>query len=227
MAGLSDERSAAADALPPERTSGWAIASLICAIGIACPLLALIAPLLGLKAVAHIRSTPGTGGMRLAMSGIALGLVGVIFWISAAIWWNAEGRQRMLNGPQDELRAGLAGDIASFKAGFTEPGASAADAEALRFLNELSTRYGRFERIQQDTFRPDPEPGRLSDVIPYVLHFDRRLVQAEARLVLFADGLQPKWGYIVVLDDERGDFSFPPGEQRLPEPPPAQQDDVD
>lgn len=203
--------------LPAERTSAWAIASLLCAIGLACPLLSLLAPLLGIKAIAHIRSTPGAKGMGAALGGIIIGTMGTILWIGAAYIWHVEVRTPMLSGPQRELEAGLAGNVQEFKNGFTEPGRSLPDHEAQAFLSELSARYGRLVRIRQDAFRSDPEPGRMSQVIPYVLEFESRLVQAEAKISLFADGISPRWEYLVILDDVDGDVSYPPGAERLPE----------
>jgi hypothetical protein len=202
--------------LVPLRTSPWAIASLLCAIGIACPLLALLAPILGIKAVAHIRNTPGIGGVRVAVAGIVIGTIGILLWSAVAYVWHAEVRTPILHGPETELREGLAGDVAAFMQGFTKDGALAPRDEAAAFLREVGGRYGLLLSVQQDTFRADPEPGRMSSVIPYVLRFESGLVQAEAKLRLFADGISPRWEYIVILDDEVGDLSFPQGFDRLP-----------
>jgi hypothetical protein len=210
------------DALPGEapalgRYSPFAILSLLCGIAACCPLMALLAPIFGLRALVEIRANPQVRGHGTAITGTAVGLLATVAWFAGLVWWHYHARLPMQQGPQVELRAGLAGDIAAFKAGFTGDGSVAADSQVVAFLNELTHRYGEFRDCTprygaQNTPMPSGPPNLR---IPYSLQFRHQAVDAEACFVTFgrARRFQPnlifKWKWIRVIDAQRGDVIYP------------------
>jgi hypothetical protein len=200
----------------------WAIASLMCSL-IACPPLCLIGPLLGAVGLRQIRRRPHLRGRGLARAGIAVGLAWAIVWLVAGRWWHDHVRTPMIEGPRAALDAGLGGDTAAFRAAFTGAGATATDAEARAFLDELTRRYGVLVDVRPDPTAPPVGPkdvNRQHPVVPYAFRFDREMVQAEATFVIWVGDLRPrcKWGVITVRDPERGDLSYPVAWRAAPAP---------
>lgn len=69
--------------MPPmgKRGNGWAVASLVCGIVLCVPALtSLLAILFGIVGLRKARD-PQTGGRGLALTGIILGVVGVLLWV--------------------------------------------------------------------------------------------------------------------------------------------------
>jgi hypothetical protein len=196
------------------RISGWALAALLCSMVAFCPVLTLLGPLLALRALVQIKARPDVfRGTRHAVAAIVLGLVFSLGWFIAGLWWNANVRRPLLDGPADELRAGLAGDIARFKSGFHQSEATS-DAEADTFLKEMRRRYGdallQLKQSEDKTRGQLPEHGPAR--IPYVLRFNRREVQAEAEFIITEAGRPPmilKWGWIRIIDPAEGDLVYP------------------
>jgi hypothetical protein len=121
-------------AAPPPRMSPWAIASLVCSLAI-CPPLCLLGPLLGAVALMQMRLRPRQyTGLRLARAGIAIGVAAMVAWGGAGLWWHVHIRRLVLDGPEIALRAGLDGDLATFRASVRGPGAIATDEEAEAFI---------------------------------------------------------------------------------------------
>jgi hypothetical protein len=89
------------------RTSGWAIAGLFFSAALCCPLMTLIGPLLGLRALIQIRADPQRiAGVGLARAAIVLGLLATVAQAGSLWWWQNHARSRMLQGPATEIRAG-------------------------------------------------------------------------------------------------------------------------
>lgn len=203
------------------KTSGWALASVLCSFGL-CPLFTLIAPVLGVRALREIKHS-GRPGRGLALTGIVVGVTMTVLWGVVLGWWSVNARGPLIHGPIDELRAGLGGDIAGFKAGFVGDGATADDAEARRFLEELTRRYGMLIEIHQ---RNDPAAESVWEGtrvrVPYLIDFERQSVDLEGTFAVRVDGrLVLRWEAIEVLDDERGDLIYPataPTSRSLEEP---------
>jgi hypothetical protein len=197
----------------------WAVGSLLCSVAICCPVMTIIGPALGLRALVQIKANPAMLGRRMALTGIIVGTVATLLWIGGFFWWHYKARLPMLNGPQAELRAGLSGNIAGFKAGFTGPGAQGSDAEVISFLHELSSRYGTFIDA---AVNPSPSnPTSLADPsslrISYLFRFTNGQVEAEALFVTFGpSSVMPhpvfKWKWIRVIDPRRGDLVYPVAE---------------
>jgi hypothetical protein len=201
-----------------QKTSGLAIASLVCSLICCIPPIPLVASLLGILAMISIGSDPAKRGKGMAITGIVLG---VLFTIGqAAIYPGVYGYVKetmalVTLGPSDVLVAGSAGDTAGFKAGFHGDGATAPDAEVIAFIAVLEDRYGEFVAC-----RYDDEAGRASQPafgtpvmpFPYVIEFTQADVKAEAEIV-FSDpargGFVNKIGSITIFDEDLGDVTFP------------------
>jgi len=217
----------------PARTSPWAVSALLCSFAVCCLPMTLLAPLLGLRALVQIRANPAIRGRGMAISGITIAGFVVIGWVLGFWWWHIHARIPMLQGPREELAAGYAGDLKSFKAGFFGDGATASDAEAAEFIAELSRRYGSFIDSAQSPISTSRAPltGPAALRIPYTFQFDQGPVEAEAQFVTFGPsrGIVPhfvfKWKWIHVSDPLRGDLVYPVSAtaETLAKPPAASQ----
>src|SRR5262245_55942705 len=199
------------------RTSSWALASLLCSTAVCCPAMSIIGPLLGARALVEIKAHPNVSGRRLAWSGIAIGVVSLLLWAAALVWWHFNARVPMMSGPVEALRRGLDGDIAAFREAFEDDkNRLSSDAEAEAFLSQLGQRYGRLIDSAQRTDTPPPPSGIRESAlrIGYVMQFERGQVNAEAAFVTFAKSrLIPKpafkWRFVRIIDPERGDLVYP------------------
>lgn len=200
--------------VPP--VSIWAMLSLLCSLVVFCPVLTLLGPLLGVKALMDIRSRPWLRGRGIALAGIIIGLIATAMSGGAGYWWHVNVRTPILHGPAEELRAGYAGDYDRFRAGFIGAGAEASDDAVEAFFRELDRRYGRLISITQDrTVEDEDDAEGLNPYVPYVFHFEREIASAEAELVLFAEGLSPRWKSIMISDPAWGELIYPPGAERV------------
>jgi hypothetical protein len=204
----------------PQRTSGLAIASIVCDV-LCCT--AILGVLLGIAAFVSIGKDPAKKGKGLALAGIIIGVVIVIGQallvpVGMKAWsFVREAMAFVMTGPQEALADGFSGDVAGFRAGFSGAGATLTDAEAKAFLDELQTRYGSFTSAALDESRAQgqqPRPGQTQMTMPYLLDFGGTSVQANVELI-FVDPANPqallmKLGSITVVDAERGDLTYPP-----------------
>lgn len=198
------------------RVTPWATASLLCSVVVFCPVASLIAPLLGMKAIAEIRAKPGVGGLNLAVAGIIIGVISVLGWAGLATWWHYNVRLPMMEGPLAEIRAAQMGNPAVFRAAFVGDAAQATDEEIAVFLSAMARRWGVLRAITPD-LSPDADASgehRFHARVPYVFHFEQGVVvPARVELLLFADGLRPRWMSITLHDEMRGDLTFPTAQQ--------------
>ncbi len=210
----------------PQKRSGLAVASMVCSFIFFCPLTTLLAPLLGLIALATMGGDPPKRGKGMAVTGIALGIVFttvqciLIFTVGAkGFGFLKEYIDFAMEGPNEALVLGTGGDITQFKLSFHGAGATASDAEAQAFLDELSFRYGAYISTESAQQGGQQQFGQPSARMPYVIEFDRGVVDAEVELV-FADQstgeLLKKLGYILVFDADLGDLRYPPAEAATP-----------
>jgi hypothetical protein len=208
----------------PPKTSGLAITALILSLVGIIPCVGLLtAPigfLLGLIGAVTIGGNPNRKGVGLAVAAIVIGGLLALGQGYGTYWFSSKvggAIQKVMSGPNDALQAGLNGDIAAFKAEFYGAGATAADAEAQAFLDELTNRYGDFVSCRFDDTSgqaAQPAPGQTSLPFPYVLTFSSGTVNAETEIV-FGDqntgaAFINKLGYILVFDPDRGDLRYPP-----------------
>ncbi len=202
----------------PAKTSGLAITSLVSSLIFCCPVTTLLGIVLGLAAFFTIGSNPAKKGKGLAITAIVLGVVFTGGQYFAGKWAYANFYEIVLIGPRDALSAGMGGDVAAFKGWFHGPGATATDAEARAFLEELNQRYGGFVSAKFDQQAAQgvkqPAPGQANVPFPYVLTFQNATVNSETEII-FADpsagpGFLKKLGYIKIFDPDRGDLEYPP-----------------
>jgi hypothetical protein len=198
------------------QVSPWALIALLYSMCVACPPASVLGPLLGLRALLQIKAQPERyRGAKFAWWAIGLGAALVCVWLMLAVWWSINIRQPLKHGPVEELRAGLAGDISRFKAGF-HVSRVVDDAEAEAFLQSIRQRYGRallaMEQSDDASLAQLPTLGRT--VIPYNMRLDRGAAQLQAEFMISETGGPPmvlKWGWIRVMDPANGDLVYPAG----------------
>ncbi len=197
-----------------ERTSGWAIAAILCSLALFCPPLTILSPLLAVRALFHIKTSPGRKGRGLAILALVLGGLATLGWGWGAWWWNGNIRGPMIRGPVEAFRAGWSGDLEGFKSGFFGDGAISSDEEAGRFLSELDARYGHLlvisQRKQQDA---DLKGYQMQGYrITYLMTFETGPINAEGRFVI-TSAEQPvligQFAWFAVIDEEQGDLVSP------------------
>lgn len=193
----------------PPKTSGLAVASLVCGLIFFCPVTTVLAPLLGVAAAARLHGNPALRGRGLAAVGSVIGIVATALWVLAGVRFYGAMIGPVYERPGEALRAGFAGDTAGFRACFYGPGETAADSEAQIFVEALRQRYGEFA---SGSPREPVGPGGPIMTFSYVLRFGTRTVPAEIRVVM-ADPDAGAWpgrlAWIRVIDPELGDLSFP------------------
>jgi hypothetical protein len=169
----------------------------------------------------------------MALAALWIGVASTLLWIGMMFWWNTHVRGLLLHGPQDAIRAGMAGDIAAFRGAFIGEGATASDDRARVFLDALQQRYGRLVSAAQEQSPATPtppaaqpatsapatilqppasQPGQFSGrsaTVPYMLMFEGGNVKADVRITLFAHGLAPAFEWITVKDASQGNLTYP------------------
>ncbi len=194
------------------KSSGLAIASLVCSLVLCCPVTTVIGPLLGVAALATLSRRPDRGGRGLAIAGIIVGVLATVLWVvgGQAIW--ARILEPVIGRPAEALSAGFAGDVGRFKGCFHGAAAQTADADASAFIDSMRGRYGDF--VSAVPVEPVGEEGPAM-TLSYQLHFTGKTLTAEIGIVLFDEGSgtwSGKLSSIKVIDAEQGDLTYPPPE---------------
>jgi hypothetical protein len=203
----------------PRKTSGLAIASLVCGILGCCPFItSLLAVILGAAAFASIGKNPARRGKGLAAIGLILGLIGLVVWTLIAVYGTGLVKDMMEfveNGPDRAIKAGAAGDNAGFKAVCWGNAASASDQEVEQFFAELESRYGSFVGCrfdEQQAGSKQPTFGNPIVPFPYKLEFANKTVDSTIEIA-FSDpqqgGFMHKIASITVHDEQLGDVKYP------------------
>lgn len=198
------------------RLSGLAIAALVCALLFCVPVLPLIGVVLGLIALVTMVGKSHLRGRGMAIAAIVLGLAisiaqGIGVWFFVGVGTKVMALMR--DTPIQTMRAGLAGDIAGFKANFDGTGASASDAEAQAFLNEVSQRFGTLTSMELDPAAPPRQQGQAMMEGTYIAKFSNGDVRANVELVIMdpkTGSFIYKLGAIEFVDAQRGNLRFPP-----------------
>jgi hypothetical protein len=201
----------------PPKTSGLAIAALVCSLIFCCPVTTILGIILGAIAMVTIGSAPGRKGRGLAITAILLGLIFTIGQAYFSYQIYDKYARIVMEGPRRALERGYAGDLPGFKSHFHGRGATASDAEAQQFIDELRTRYGNFVSVTMDhQAQPvQPKPGQPEVPFPYVLTFQNKpgvnatviIIMSDQKSILF----DPKLISITVHDANLGDLEYPPG----------------
>ena len=127
----------------PPRTSGLAIASLVCSLVFCCPLTTLLGPLLGAIAIAMIGGNPARKGKGVAAAGIIIGLLLSAAWAGMIYVGYTTVVKPTMVGPLEEIKALQDGDYDTFRATMFGDLAGLSDDELRVFGEELESRYGR------------------------------------------------------------------------------------
>ncbi len=196
-----------------QKTSGLAVASLVCSLICCVPVTTIPGILLGIGAMVSISRNAARKGMALAVIGILLGVIftGGQFFVYRFFY---EVAVLVMNGPTDALTAGFANDPGAFKMEFYGTGAQATDAEVQAFIDTLRSRYGEFQdcRFNEQTQTQPGGFGQPSTVFPYILTFDNATVDAEAEAIWVDErtgDMILKWGSVIVTDSDLGDLRYP------------------
>lgn len=196
----------------PKRTSGLAVASLVCSLVCCIPALPAVGALLGLGSFVAIGRNVMLRGRGLAIAGI---LLGILITVGQVVVGSYSYKVFMFiaMGPQQALTAGLTGDVAGFKSNFHGAGATAADAEAQAFLRALTDRYGALNTIHPVQQQQGGTFGQPVVKFPYVAEFENGQVDVDVEIA-FSDpkqgGFILKMVSITVHDPDKGDLTFPP-----------------
>lgn len=197
------------------RTSGLAVASLVCSLICCLPITTIPGVILGVVALAAISKNPHLSGRGLAIAGIVLG---IIFTIGQGVIGLSihRGYVEFRDTPAQILEPGFAGDYTALRENFGTPGQRVSDEQARAFIDELRNRYGelRGSDIDWDAYRgyQGPQPGATSMEFYAVLVFDRERVDI-AFTMDFEDmdrHDRPVLASIRLIDPDRGDLEFPP-----------------
>ena len=198
----------------PRRTSGLAIASVVCSVILCCPLTTVMGVILAVVALATMSGKPHIKGKGLAITGLVLGLVFTTAWVMIGVK-GYEAVAKMKRGPQEAMEAGFSGDLDGLRSEFTGAGAAADDAQVQAFLDELTNRYGAFVGCTIDESSgnsPAPTSGDPILFIPFNFEFESAIVAAEVEFVIVdpAGRFVFKFGSILIMDSEAGDLLYPP-----------------
>ncbi|MCH8825051.1 MAG: DUF4190 domain-containing protein [Planctomycetes bacterium] len=199
-----------------QKTSGLAIASLVCSLICCLPFTTIPGILLGIGAFVSISGNPAKKGKGLAITGIVLG---VLFTAGQGIIYPQAYRvirdtlKLVESGPEDALTAGFAGDYDGMRAAFHGDGANVQDDEIQVFIDQLQNRYGGFvESHLNKAAQTQPTIGQSTFLFPYILTFENATIDAEVEIISMDPvqrNLVNKLGFIKVLDEELGDLEFP------------------
>lgn len=208
----------------PPKTSGLAVASLICSLIFCCPPTVIIGPLLGLGAIVSISANPTIRkGRGIAIAGVVIGVVLTAAWTISTyvlVKLASETEAHMRSAPNSMLAAGFAGDTPGFRTSAAGKLAAATDEEILAFIAQLRGRYGEFVSATYDeaAFIADATIEKLIQPTqdhPFSLKFANGTIDSEfgiSRNDPATGGML--WGEvrivrIRIIDPDQGDIEFP------------------
>ncbi len=199
------------------KTSGLAVGSLVSSLICCLPVTTILGVLLGIAAVFSINANPARKGKGLAVTGIVLGILFTAIQIplgTKAYHFIVDYTAFVQSGPAAALEAGFNGDAAAFRSHFFGAGATASDAEATRFTDEMRSRYGGFISASFDPQNNQQQPGfgQTTVKMVYVIEFEQQSMGADVWLVFVdeATGAYRKLDSITIFDAEGGDLTYPP-----------------
>ncbi|MCH2135537.1 MAG: DUF4190 domain-containing protein [Phycisphaerales bacterium] len=161
--------------------SAWSLVALALSVGL-CPLVTLAAIPVALLALRDIRRT-NRRGRRLAITAIWISVIVTPLTTTFAIWWNANVRVVLIDGPVSLIRAGQSGDIDTFvnSLGGTLP-EDLPGAE--HFLTALGDRWGDVVSMRLTESAPERTAPAGAWWVGYEAMFERGATPVEALYVL-------------------------------------------
>lgn len=201
-----------------------AVLAAMFAVPCCCPPMSLLACITGAVALWQFRSEPGMRGRWIAWTAVAVGAVSAAA-MSWLLWTSGLGL--IVRGPQPPIEALMRADTAALREQWAGPAASPDPAALQAFVGEARARYGELRSAEASASRPLPlksPSGKPILTVPATLRFERATLEADLGLQLFdersGEGVM-RWRVLRVIDSERGDLIFPPGEPPPPPPPSA------
>ena len=210
-------------AAPRGSISAWAVVSLVTSLGL-CPIVTVLSIPLGLLGLRDVRVN-GRRGRTAAWIGIIIGLLVTPLTTGFMIWWNAEIRIPLTEGPRAAIQSGMTGDIPGFEAAFIKGTGDETEEDAARFLATIRTRWGELVGVTQDASRDAVfSDDGFAVRVPYIFEFPGQLVPGEAEFVVVAktaagSELMNRFAWVLVGDDDP--VAWPPSaasEERTPLP---------
>ncbi|MBC8200524.1 MAG: DUF4190 domain-containing protein [Planctomycetes bacterium] len=135
------------DANGPQR-SGLATAALIASLIICCPVTTIIGPILGIISLVSMRGKPHVSGKGFAWTAIIVGVIATVIWAFAGMFIGKMAVQFIEKSGEVTtltIQAGYDGDYETFRDGLARNAAEVSDEEIKTFIDELKTRYGKFD----------------------------------------------------------------------------------
>lgn len=174
------------------RLSVWSVLSAVLAIGL-CPVVTILAIPAGIMALRET-GPHRKAGRRLAIIAITLACVVTPLTTWASVWWNANVREPLLEGPVLAIQAGQAGDVSAFLAGMSDDAVDPPESARV-FLHALTGSLGVLrsmrpaQEVQGDETAEASRRGAGSWTIwvPYEAMFDQGAAMVQARFVVGDD----------------------------------------
>jgi len=218
------------------RTSGLAIAALVCALIFCIPLVPLLGVILGLVAVVGMIGKDHLRGRGLAIAAVVIGLA-VSGMQAAGGWWVYQFSRQFVvlfrDSPIEMMRSGFAGDYAGFRTHLLGAASQQDDAAIKVFIDDVRGRWGELTSMEmkpnQRQQTPPPGGANASTAqVEYLASFGATQVPVTIEFRFepgpaaggpaasgSSDFLRMGISAIVFEDPERGDIRFP----KLPKAP--------
>ncbi len=191
------------------RWSPWTLLSLALSVGL-CPLITICAIPVALIGLRDVRLS-GRRGRAVAIAALWIACILTPVTTVFAIWWNANVRVKLIDGPIEALRAGQNGDIKAFMEGLG--GAQAAgDAKAAgAFLDAVTSRWGAVVSMRQSESASEVEAPSGAWWVGYDVMFEHGATPGRAFYVGQAPGGEFVLGFqALVLGDASVQLRWPP-----------------
>jgi hypothetical protein len=207
------------DTSVPKR-SGLATAALIASLIICCPLTTIVGPILGIISLVSLRGKPNVSGKGFAWTAIIVGVIATVIWAFAGMFIGNMAIQFIEKSGEvttSTIQAGYDGDYETFRKGLARNAVAVSDEEIKTFIDELKTRYGKFDSASLNMEGEANAMGGSSpntsvtpmrflfestDIVGDVV-FDVRILD-DLEINLFIHSIK-------ILDAKNGDIAFPKG----------------
>lgn len=209
-------------ATPHKGTSALAVTSLVLSCVFCCPLTTIAGVITGLIAFFITRPGTGVGGRWLAIAAIIIGVSATTLQGVVAAWgWDAV-MMPIFTGPKAALTAGMSGDVAAMQRAFAATSSDGnTEANAAKFCEELSRRYGAFESaaLIDDSMGSRPPTAGKDFAGEYSLTFAKGTMKARCSIEIATrtGQLSMRITELVIEDATLGDLRYPPEEPEGPE----------
>ena len=191
------------------RWSPWTLLSLALSVGL-CPLITVCAIPVALIGLRDVR-TSGRRGRRVAITALWIACILTPVTTVFAIWWDANVRMKLIDGPIEALRAGQHGDVVAFMDGLGGPQPGADTDTAVAFLDAVTSRWGAVVSMRQSESASEVKAPEGAWWVGYDVMFEHGATPGRAFYVLQAPGGQFVLGFeALVLGDASVQLRWPP-----------------